>query len=165
MPSFDPQREAARAILGLMLALALIQPVPAHAGEAVVAAAAPDAAPPQDYYTRRASETLKRDEKLNAISPHPLAAAYPHHSVVVCEAGCLSERGAEVVFMERSQAEAQASTGASAAATQAAAIDCVGGCYDTPRRYEAAHTMGPPSARRDQAKHAGEDREPFDPRY
>jgi hypothetical protein len=165
MPSFGPQRNAAVALSGLALTLFFILPVPVNAQEAVVAAAAPDAAASQDYYTRRASETLKRDEKLNAFVPHPLAAAYPNHSVVVCEAGCLGERGAEVVFMERRQADAQASRSASAAAKQAATIYCVGGCYDTPRRYEAAHMAGPPSARPGQAKLLNPDHERFDPRY
>jgi len=49
MPSFGPQRDAALALPGFTLALLLILPVPAHAGEAVVAAATPDAAASQDY--------------------------------------------------------------------------------------------------------------------
>jgi hypothetical protein len=176
MPSFDGPRVTAAALLGLGLTLALAVTVaaPAHADEAAVAAAAPQAAAPQDYYTRRASEILKRDEKLNAVTPHPLAAAYPAHSIVVCEAGCSGERGAEVVFMERREAAAaeprnmmaHASGGAGSAAKQQVTIDCVGGCYDTPRQYQAprilgqaaVHQQAPPVVKRPK-------REPFDPRY
>ncbi len=165
MPSFGPERDAILAMLGLALAVLLASPAPACAGEAAVAAATPDAAASQDYYTRRANETLKQDEKLNAIAPHPLAAAYPNHSVVVCDAGCASERGAEVVFMERRQAAAQASSALSVPVKPATTIDCVGGCYDTPRRYEAARMTGLPAARPAQAKLLNPDREPFDPRY
>jgi hypothetical protein len=173
MPPFDP-RVTAGAIVGLGLMLALGLPAPVHAGEAVAAATVPETAAPQDYYTRRARETLQQDEKLNALAPHPLAAAYPRHSVVVCEAGCSRERGAEIVFMERiEQAAVQGAGGktvaaaamAGAAAKQTATIDCVGGCYDTPRRYEAAHMAGPPSARPGQAKLLNPNHEPFDPRY
>jgi hypothetical protein len=163
MPSSSSQRKAVLALVGLALVFDLA--APAFAEEAVGAAAAPATAASQDYYTRRASETLKRDEKLNEITPHPLAAAYPKHSVVVCEAGCARERGAEVVFMEPRQATAQASRALSTTAKTAAMIDCVGGCYDTPRRYEAAKTMGPISARPGQPQHTSENRGPFDPRY
>lgn len=176
MPSFDPRREAAGASIGLMLVLALTWLAlawlaPAHAGETVVAAA-PDAAAPQDYYARRAAEILKRDQSLEAPALHPLAAAYPNHSVVVCEAGCGSERGAEVVFMERREASAPAdqsrkvaSSDAGAAPKPPATIDCVGGCYDTPRRYQVAHPAGGASPHADTPARSHEKREPFDPRY
>jgi hypothetical protein len=174
MPSFDAQRVTAGALLGLSLALAGPVDDAAHAGETAVAAAARPSEPPQDYYTRRASEILKRDKMLDAPTPHPLAAAYPAHRIIVCEAGCEGERGAEVVFMERREATiaeprsamAQVPGNAAAAAKRPVTIDCMGGCYDTPRRYpaprilsQAAGHQEPPAATKRPK------REPFDPRY
>jgi hypothetical protein len=171
MPSLEPQRNTAIAGIGLVLISALTWLAPAHAGEAVVAAVQ-DAAAPQDYYARRAAEILKRDKDLDTPAPHPLAAAYPNHSVVICEAGCGSERGAKVVFMERREAPAPAghpervaSSKAGAAAKEPTTIDCVGGCYDTPRRYQAADLAGGALPRADVPARPHEKREPFDPRY
>lgn len=116
--------------------------------DGATAAAAPPADPAaDDYYTRRASEILEKDKKLDSPPPHPLAAAYPEHFVVVCEAGCPG-RTATIVFMEPMAARGPAdggemiptsSTGATGeTALDAAALICAAGCYyDTPRAYRA----------------------------
>lgn len=154
----------AGASLGLVMLLALAGGTPAGAGEALAAVA------PQDYYTRRAAKILKRDANIDASAQHPLAAAYPSHSVVVCEAGCSEDAQAEVVFMEqRTDAEPNipASGGTSAgkppALKQTATIDCVGGCYDTPRRYQAMQVPGAEPTRPETRPKLK--RDPFDPRY
>jgi hypothetical protein len=98
-------------------------------------------APPSadDYYTRRAKRTLE-DEKRAVVEPHPLAAYYPGMDIVVCEAGCTTGSGAQVVaarkrdepvvksegFMVATSANAAPESAATDASTDVA---CIAGCY------------------------------------
>jgi uncharacterized protein YegJ (DUF2314 family) len=102
-------------------------------------------APEDDYYAKRAKEMLKADEAAADSTPHPLAAAYPGHYVVVCEGGCGGKKGAEIVYMAPRQAVV-ASTETSMTTTDSSlrqastsldgeAIVCIAGCYDTPKTY------------------------------
>ncbi len=88
--------------------------------------------------------TKSMDEAVDP--PHPLAAAHPSKLVVVCEAGCPRHRGPEIVFMERlpSAAHRDARHGAAdvcasrrCAACRFNVIECLGGCYDTPKFYRS----------------------------
>jgi hypothetical protein len=135
-----------------------------------------------DYYTRRAIDTVRQDEKAAAVVPHALAAGYPGYSVVVCEAGCGNERGAEIVYLGRRaktevvKSAAMVPTSSSVDAQPAAPeisqsrwIDCIGGCYGTPKRYaapaalkETRLTPDTPSAS-PAASHEPKRREPFSP--
>jgi hypothetical protein len=131
------RRVPARATLGLALAMSLFPcglGPRARAEPATVAPSAPAQRP--------------------APAPHPLAAAYPGHSVVVCEAGCLRGRGPEIVYfgrrnegqvVERSELVPTSSRAEprNARSAASATIDCLGGCYDTPRRYRARVTAVP----------------------
>jgi hypothetical protein len=106
------------------------------------AAATTPAKAAETYYDRRASETLKQDSQLAASPTHPLALARPGYDVVVCEAGCEDERGPEIVYMKRASAPALVNTAemvpaSSEGAAGAPFIACLGGCYDTPKRYAA----------------------------
>jgi hypothetical protein len=126
----------------------LQEPAPAarSAGEQTPSPPVPLAANP-DYYARRAREAVEEDAKLTRVKPHPLAAAHPGFNVVVCDAGCPKGLGAEIVFLERIGARDAArrsvmvptSSDARPATTAAGAqsIECIGGCYDTPKSYPA----------------------------
>ena len=114
---------------------------PSPAAPTAIAATTPAKAA-ENYYDRRASETLKQDKQLAASPAHPLALAHPGYDVVVCEAGCEDERGPEIVYMERASAPAIVDTAemvptSSEGAAGAPFIACLGGCYDTPKRYAA----------------------------
>lgn len=85
-----------------------------------------------DYYDRRAGELLKNDHNRDVIKDHPLASAYPNQFIVVCEAGCPNEAGAEIVSMKP---HAGASIIADPNSKQASALMCVGGCPDGPQNY------------------------------
>jgi hypothetical protein len=79
--------------------------------------------------------------------PHPLAAAYPGKLVVVCEAGCPRHRGPEIVFMERIPQRRTAAVVGMMQPTSAhlddtplassGVIECLAGCYDTPKFYKS----------------------------
>jgi hypothetical protein len=82
-----------------------------------------------------------------AEKPHPLAAKYPGNLVVVCEAGCSRHNGPQVVFMER-EPKRKVVTQGSMQPTSArlddaptpgkrAVIQCLAGCYDTPKFYSS----------------------------
>jgi hypothetical protein len=133
-----------------------------------------------DYYTRRAIETVKQDERAADRAPHPLAAKYPEFSVVVCEAGCNKERGPEIVFLgKRPKAEVvsdnvmvpSSSSPAGPAKVQPNVssrwIDCLAGCYDTPKRYAAPVALKETRAASDRppayTSPAVESRGPFSP--
>jgi hypothetical protein len=107
-----------------------------------------------DYYTRRAIETVKEANERQAVVPHPLAKPYPDHLTVVCEAGCTRERGAQIIYMGRKnnleviQETAMVPTAWSEDGPQrthqvmtSPTIDCLAGCYDTPRRYRQPLTV------------------------
>ena len=82
-----------------------------------------------------------------ADPPHPLAARYPGNLVVVCEAGCSRHRGPQIVFMERAPKRKVAVQGMmqptsarlddAPAAGKPAVIECLAGCYDTPKFYSS----------------------------
>ena len=74
--------------------------------------------------------------------PHPLAAAYPEHFVVVCEAGC-SKETAHVVYVERRDARGPVNVKPIKKGIVAGSdgIDCVGGCYSGNSSYAAAIDM------------------------
>ena len=95
--------------------------------------------------------------------PHPLAAAYPHHHVVVCVAGC-RPAGAGIVYIAT---HAQPATGPTAPSpiVQASAmgrpvvpalapavtsgppvIECLAGCNRLPKTYAAPSTLGAQAA-------------------
>jgi hypothetical protein len=97
------------------------------------------AASTDDYYTRRARTVLEA-EKAGDASQHPLAASYPGMEIVVCEAGCTTSRGPQVVF-QRSLASISTKTEGTMvltsgsdrngpAAGSSKVVACVGGCYD-----------------------------------
>lgn len=78
--------------------------------------------------------------------PHPLAAAYPGKLVVVCEAGCPRHRGPEIVFMERIPTRRIATQGMvlptsarldDTPLASSGVIECLAGCYDTPKFYKS----------------------------
>ncbi len=133
---------ALAALLVLAAGPASSQVSPRSSSSAAAPAVAAAAKPAANYYDRRASETLKRDEQLSASPPHPLALAHPGYDVVVCEGGCQDERGPEIVYMERTPAPAVVDTAEMVPSSWDAAgsgplISCLGGCYDTPKRYAA----------------------------
>lgn len=121
-------------------AILVFSVLPASAAD--TAALAPDAhrsAPSQDdYYTQRAKRTLDA-EKRSVAKPHPLAAHYPGMDIVVCEAGCSTGRGAEVVAARKRDETAVTSEGFMVATSANAApvdalgapsdVACVAGCY------------------------------------
>jgi hypothetical protein len=82
-----------------------------------------------------------------ADPPHPLAARYPGNLVVVCEAGCSRHRGPQIVFMERAPKRQVAVQGMmqptsarlddAPVAGKPAVIECLAGCYDTPKFYSS----------------------------
>jgi hypothetical protein len=131
-------------------------PLPAATSPASADPPLPVATTP-DYYSRRARETLAQDAKLSTTAPHPLAAAYPEHDVVVCEAGCANDYKPEIVSLRPKSARVitqsmmvptssdspgpisvpRSATAPLATEAQSRAIDCIGGCYDTPKRYRA----------------------------
>jgi hypothetical protein len=79
--------------------------------------------------------------------PHPLAAKYPGNLVVVCEAGCPRHNGPQVVFMERAPKRKVVTQGSmqptsarlddAPAPGKRAVIQCLAGCYDTPKFYSS----------------------------
>jgi hypothetical protein len=91
-----------------------------------------------------------------ADPPHPLAARYPGNLVVVCEAGCSRHRGPQIVFMERAPKRKMAVQGMmqptsarlddAPAAGKSAVIECLAGCYDTPKFYSSPIVSTKPAA-------------------
>ncbi|MFM9938077.1 MAG: hypothetical protein ACKVP7_01110 [Hyphomicrobiaceae bacterium] len=79
--------------------------------------------------------------------PHPLAAAYPFHNVVVCVAGCRTPTPGIVFIAPRATSStapgtvtlssAGAASGEPAAMRTATTIDCVAGCYTGRKSYPA----------------------------
>lgn len=109
------------------------------AAAADTAALSPEAVQPapaaDDYYTQRARRTLEA-EKRAVVKPHPLAANYPGMDIVVCEAGCTSGRGAQVVAARKRDEPVVQSEGfmvvtsANAAdVAPSAGAACIAGCY------------------------------------
>lgn len=78
--------------------------------------------------------------------PHPLAAMHPDHFVVVCEGGCADEK-AQIVYMERRDARGPVNEKPlkSGVVVGTSSIDCVGGCYDGRRAYNAVAATWDPS--------------------
>lgn len=91
-----------------------------------------------------------------ADPPHPLAARYPGNLVVVCEAGCSRHHGPQIVFMERAPKRKVAVQGMmqptsarlddAPAAGKYAVIECLAGCYDTPKFYPSPIVSTKPAA-------------------
>ncbi len=130
-------------LLAGVSAAAILSYAPPAALAADIAAVAPEASrtqpPEDDYYARRAKRTLEA-EKRAAVTPHPFAARYPGMDVVVCEAGCPAERGAQVVSVRKPDQTVVKSEGfmvaTSASATPgldgieaASGVACIAGCY------------------------------------
>jgi hypothetical protein len=174
---------AAEALSG---AIPATDPAPAPAPPMPEAAQAPPRGAPiilgrkPDYYAKRAIETVKQDERAADRGPHPLAAKYPEFSVVVCEGGCNRERGPEIVYLarrpkteiviENAMVPSSSSPAGPAPATPGSSarwIDCLAGCYDTPKRYAAPvalkQTRVIETAPAAPAKPAVKAREPFSP--
>lgn len=114
---------------------------PSAAEDTAALSPAPGPASPSadDYYARRAKRTLEA-EKSAIAKPHPLAAYYPGMDIVVCEAGCTTGRGAQVVAARKRDEPAVKSEGfmvatSANAASEPVAVDastdvaCVAGCY------------------------------------
>ncbi|MDX2257400.1 MAG: hypothetical protein NW205_00635 [Hyphomicrobiaceae bacterium] len=107
-------------------------PVPAPVA-AAPASHVTAATPGQGIYDDRARKLLAREG--GALkSEHPLAAAFPGHHVVVCEAGCAAEQ-TSIVYLERADARSpidKPTSGLAALPAEAVlnALTCVGGCYD-----------------------------------
>jgi hypothetical protein len=127
---------SAAAILSYWPHAALAEDTAALSPEAGRAAPSTD-----DYYARRAKQTLEA-EKRAAVRPHPLAARYPGMDVVVCEAGCPTGRGAQVVAVRKPDRTAVKSEGFMVATSASAApgldrmeaasgVACIAGCYGT----------------------------------
>lgn len=145
-----------------VLAVVLAVAVPAaSAAPAVAEKSAQAVAPPaeikqaaastDDYYTRRARTVLEA-EKAGDANQHPLAASYPGMEIVVCEAGCTTSHGPQVVF-QRSLASISTKTEGTmvpisgrdrdgSAARYSNVVACVGGCYDG-AGYTAEPAMSP----------------------
>ena len=118
------RRRAVRRAVSI-LALALLTGA-APAAQAQQKAAAAPPAPTEDFYAKRASTLLQNEDPQPAA--HPLAAALPETTVVVCEAGCPSG-GAEVVYAARGRGPAGAQPAPEAGEATGHAAECVAGCY------------------------------------
>ncbi|MCH9807903.1 MAG: hypothetical protein K0U74_09235 [Alphaproteobacteria bacterium] len=88
----------------------------------------------------------KRKPRLGEKKPHPLAAGYPEHFVVVCEAGCAKET-AHVVYIEPRNARGPVNEKPIKKGVVAGtdSIDCVGGCYDGNHSYATVGGVNAPS--------------------
>ncbi|MCB1520474.1 MAG: hypothetical protein KDJ37_07855 [Hyphomicrobiaceae bacterium] len=114
-----------------------------------------------DYYSRRARYILSHETGAWQ-GPHPLQTAHPGMDVVVCEAGCSTEL-AEIVYIQPTNKTEPAAVPAAEDGKLAKTVDntnsgdikktpaavpvvrpyeivCEGGCYDTPRVYQAAQS-------------------------
>ncbi|MEQ1653525.1 MAG: hypothetical protein ABL897_13630 [Hyphomicrobium sp.] len=114
----------------------------AEPGPRIIIVAAAD--PYYERWQRDANERLKAEGVAQIVKQHPLAAAHPDKSVIVCEAGC-SSRKDEVVYMAayvpavappRTFEPAASGNGSDGSAAQSEADDdslpCIAGCYDRP---------------------------------
>lgn len=90
---------------------------------------------------------LKTAAKGRQREPHPLAAALPGMDVIVCEAGCPSAgEQPQVSYAQpttsaggKPAGEMQPASGDAVAGEAARSmINCMAGCYDTPRSYRSA---------------------------
>lgn len=139
---------AALPLTATLASAADIAPIlmPEEAANAHIAAADATATPSKqgehhdDYYARRARETLARESAANP-KPHDLQLAHPDSLVVVCEAGCSRDNEPEIVAIEPIP-RASAETGArmeptSISLAKSQVIACEAGCYATPKAYAA----------------------------
>lgn len=100
-----------------------------------------DSDPGSDAIEKLKSEA--RESKSKPAKQHPLAAALPGMDVTVCEAGCPSvNEQPHVTYVQPSNA-ATAKPGSKVEPTAASdpskeMIQCVAGCYTTPRTYQSA---------------------------
>lgn len=114
----------------------------AEPGPRIIIIAAAD--PYYERWQRDANERLKAEGAAQTIKQHPLAAAHPDKSVIVCEAGC-SGRKDEVVYMAayvpavappRTFEPAASGNGSEGPAAQSEGDDdslpCIAGCYERP---------------------------------
>ena len=81
-----------------------------------------------DYYDRRAKDLLQSEMDKSKVELHPLMQAHPDSYVVVCTAGCVSGRGAEIVSMLPKPAANQSPSAAPATINGGNVISCVAGC-------------------------------------
>jgi|LNFM01.1.fsa_nt_gb uncharacterized protein YegJ (DUF2314 family) len=81
-----------------------------------------------DYYDRRAKDLLQSDSDRSKVELHPLMEAHPDSYVVVCTAGCVTGRGAEIVSMLPKPAAAQAPVSTPDAQNGGNVVSCVAGC-------------------------------------
>lgn len=132
---------------------------PSAAGDTAALSPAPGPASPSadDYYTRRAKRTLEA-EKSAIVKPHPLAAYYPGMDIVVCEAGCTTGRGAQVVAARKRDEPAVKSEGFMVATSANAAsepgtadgqtdVACIAGCYGEAENRPLPRLATPPIRR------------------
>lgn len=121
-------------------------PMPEEAANAHIAAADATDTPSKqgehhdDYYGRRARETLARERAADP-KPHSLQLAHPDSLVVVCEAGCSRDNEPEIVAIEPIL-PSSVETGArmeptSTSLAKSQVIACEAGCYATPKAYAA----------------------------
>ena len=91
-----------------------------------------------------ADQRLKEENTIETGPQHPLAVAYPGKAVVVCEAGCRTDKD-EVVYvaaivpavLPEQKFDPSSSAGTRAKLDEGAA-PCIAGCYDRPERPVAA---------------------------
>jgi hypothetical protein len=108
-----------------------------------------DADPYFERWQKDANQRLQEENTVRTVKQHPLAAANPEKSVVVCEAGCRS--GVDEIVYINALVSARPETGQlqlSSSDTPAASagfqpIDshsapCIAGCYDAPELSPAA---------------------------
>jgi hypothetical protein len=102
-----------------------------------------DADPNFERWQKDADERLKEENSAKTPPMHPLAAANPGKSVVVCEAGCATTKD-EVVYiadvvpavLPEGKFEPSSSTGA--APLDEGSVPCIAGCYERPEKSKTA---------------------------
>lgn len=90
-----------------------------------------------DRWQRDANEHLKQEHARNAPKLHPLAAAHPTKSVVVCEAGCGKSTADQIVYIApvvpavlmTASSDADGPPEPAAANLGDGELACVAGCY------------------------------------
>jgi hypothetical protein len=84
-----------------------------------------------DRWQKDANDRLKEEDAVKESTPHPLAAANPGKSVVVCEAGCRTSKDEIVYIAAVVQADVpDKKFEPNAANPDEGSVPCIAGCYD-----------------------------------
>ena len=126
-----------------------------------------DADPYFERWQKDANERPKQENSVRTVKEHPLAAANPGKSVVVCEAGCRGDID-EIVYiaapvsarptsalLQVSSSDGNADPANAQPAATSESIPCIAGCYDEPEvparvtHRHAAAEAAPPARKAD----------------